>query len=269
MFRNARRAAQIAALGTLLYADNIEIALVDPATVQQRLEQGVLPLNERQEAIQRLFSDAGCAAEEQPVNKRSANVICTLKGTSDDAAIVVGGHFDFVDKGQGIVDDWSGTSLLPSLYQALSGRPRKHTFVFVAFAAEETGLNGSRRYVRNLTPDQRKNVRAFVNLECLGLSAPKVWLQRAARDLVTWLQDASMGLGLHLEGVNLDNVGWDDSFPFTEKKIPVITVHSVTQQTFPILHTARDQVSAINPALYYDTYRLVSVYLAHLDGKLP
>jgi Zn-dependent M28 family amino/carboxypeptidase len=35
-----------------------------------------------------------------------------------DSEIIVGGHFDFVDHGQGIVDDWSGVALLPSLYEA-------------------------------------------------------------------------------------------------------------------------------------------------------
>ena len=67
-----------------------------------------------------------------------------------------------------MVDDWSGVSLLPSLFQALRGRPREHTYVFVAFGAEERGLVGSSLYVRSLAPEQKALIRAFVNLANLS-----------------------------------------------------------------------------------------------------
>jgi Zn-dependent M28 family amino/carboxypeptidase len=69
--------------------------------------------------------------------------------------VIVGGHFDFAEHGSGIVDDWSGASLLPSLYEALKAEPRRHTFLFVAFAEEELGLIGSRRYVKAMVPEKR------------------------------------------------------------------------------------------------------------------
>jgi 8-oxo-dGTP pyrophosphatase MutT (NUDIX family) len=67
----------------------------------------------RQTAVRALFEEAGCQVEEQRVSRSSANVICKLRGESD-STIVVGGHFGLVD-------------------------------VFVAFAEEETGLEGSSR----------------------------------------------------------------------------------------------------------------------------
>jgi hypothetical protein len=45
-------------------------------------------------------------------------------------------------------------------------------------------------------------------------------------------------LGVPPTGVNVDNVGDDDSHPFLDARIPVITIHSVTQETFPILHSS-------------------------------
>ena len=92
------------------------------------------------------------------------------------STIVIGGHFDYADQGKGIVDDWSGASLLPSLYQSLKEQKRKHTYVFVAFAAEERGLVGSTYFVKNLSTDQKASLRAFLNLECLGLTPVKVWI---------------------------------------------------------------------------------------------
>ena len=71
------------------------------------------------------------------------------------------------------MDDWSGTSLLPSLYTALKEQKRRHTYVFVAFASEERGLVGSAYFVKKLSAEQKSSLRAFVNLECLGLTRSK------------------------------------------------------------------------------------------------
>ena len=156
-------------------AQKLEIDLVVENLIRDRLASGEVVHNEREPQIRRLLEDVGCVVEEQPIDKKSANVICTLAGETK-STIVIGGHFDFVERGRGMVDDWSGTSMLPSLYQALKGRPRKHTYVFVAFAGEERGLVGSKRFVKNLTTDQKLVIRAFVNLECLGLTPTKIWL---------------------------------------------------------------------------------------------
>jgi hypothetical protein len=40
------------------------------------------------------------------------------------------------------------------------------------------------------------------------------------------------------------------------------------QQTVPILHSDSDNLSAIRVDDYYDSYHLIPVYLAYLDGKL-
>jgi hypothetical protein len=122
--RRISRAVSVAALFTgLCLAEKIEVDLVPETMVKNRLTRGEVRHKERQAAIQDLFSEAGCSVEEQRIDRSSANVICTLPGQTS-STIVVGGHFDFVDRGKGMVDDWSGTSLLPSLYQSLKSRPR-------------------------------------------------------------------------------------------------------------------------------------------------
>ena len=60
-----------------------------------------------------------------------------------DSLIIVGGHFDLAESGRGVVDNWSGSSLLPSLYQSLKSVPRRHNFVFVGFTDEEKGMVGN------------------------------------------------------------------------------------------------------------------------------
>ena len=245
----------------------ISADLVKPEVIQSRLEAGAVKASERQDAIEQLFTHVGCAIQEQRVDKKSANVICTLPGETS-STITIAGHFDFVELDTGIIDDWSGTSLLPSLYQALKSRKRRHTYVFVAFTKEEAGLVGSSRYVKNLSAQEKGATRAFVNLECLGVSPAKVWESRSAPALLSRLLELGGALGMPVKGVNVEQVGMDDTFSFSPAKIPVITIHSLTQETFGLLHSKRDQLSAIRPGDYYDTYKLVALYLAYLDTKL-
>ena len=72
---------------------------------------------------------------------------------------------------------------------------------------------------------------------------------------------------LPLGGVSIDQVGDTDSHPFVSNKIPTVDFHSITQDTLSILHSPRDNGSAINLENYYETYRLIAAYLVTLDMK--
>ncbi len=235
--------------------------------LRQRLEAGSVPLKARQSLVREMFEQTGCQLAEQPVTKKFSNVVCTLPGQIH-STIIVGAHYDFADEGRGIVDDWTGAALLPLLYEALKERSRKHSFQFVAFAAEERGLVGSKFFVQHMTAEQRGNTKALVNLECPGLTPPKVWVSRSAPVLVNRLSDIANSIQVPLQGINVDKVGDDDTHPFLNKKIPVISIHSVTSETLPILHSRRDNLNAVRLDDYFDAYRLVAFYLAFLDETL-
>lgn len=168
-------------------AEGLQLTLVSRDLVGERLREGNVRGKERQALVERLFKEAGCDTTLQAIDKRSANVICDLPGETN-STLIVGAHFDFADEGQGIVDDWSGVSMLASLYQALKSNVPKHSYEFVAFAGEERGLLGSRRYVKELGARSNFVPQAFINLECLGLTTPtcpsldsrggKRWLKR-------------------------------------------------------------------------------------------
>ncbi|MBS1858214.1 MAG: M28 family peptidase [Acidobacteria bacterium] len=240
--------------------------------IQQRLAAVPYQEGERRALLESMFHEAGCdgdALTTLKVPHASPDLICTLPGTEPDAgAIVVGGHYDHASVGRGAVDDWSGAALLPSLYQSLKADGRRHRIVFIAFSAEETGLNGSAAYVRKLTKEERAEVRAMINLECLGLAPPRVWASRADKRLLSAYAAVAHAIGIDAAGMNVDQVGDDDSRPFLNAKIPVLTIHSVTQETLRILHSPGDQVAAIHPEDYFTTYKLAATYLAYLDDAL-
>jgi hypothetical protein len=109
----------------------------------------------------------------------------------------------------------------------------------------------------------------MVNLDSLGLSGTKVWVSASDRKLVNLLASVALALRLPVEGVNVERVGFDDAQAFAQKKIPTISIHSITQATLSVLHSPEDTLRTVNPDHYYDTYRLVLAYLAHLDQVLP
>lgn len=81
----------------------------------------------------------------------SFNVIAEKKGSDrPDEIVVVCGHYDSHMNVAGAGDNASGTSIMMELARILSPAPSVRTLRFVAFAAEESGLFGSRHYAKAL-----------------------------------------------------------------------------------------------------------------------
>ena len=257
--------------------------LVIPAEAQvryRRLPQDVISRRlaaapdmqeQRGDYLRQEMLSAGCTAENltnDPVrHQKLPNIICVVPGRTS-RQIVVGAHYDFVPEGRGIVDNWSGAALLPSLIQSLAGEPREHTFIFIAFTGEEKGMLGSKSYTEHLTKEQRAAITAMINMDTLGLSSTKVWATDSSKPLVNALFNVANMIKSPIAVVNVDNIGQSDNDSFREAKIPEICIHSVTQDTLRVLHSHDDQLSAIHPDDYYESYRLLAAYLATIDVAL-
>jgi Zn-dependent M28 family amino/carboxypeptidase len=173
-----------------------------------------------------------------------------------------------VDAGDGVVDNWSGASLLPTLYQGLRTAPTRHTFIFVSFSGEEKGELGSRAYAKNMSDQDVERTSAMVNMDTLGLGPTEVWVSHSDRQLAAAVAAIAQVLKLPISGMNVERVGSTDSEQFARRNIPRITIHSLTQNTWHILHTPRDNLSALRFDDYYDSYHLMAAYLAYLDTML-
>jgi hypothetical protein len=224
---------------------------------------------QRWRKLEDLFRAAGSGDDrlsEQPVpGFRDPNVICVLPGESE-TTIIVGGHFDNVGDGHGVIDNWSGAVLLPALYESLRVSPRKHTFIFVAFAAEEAGLKGSGQYARKMTRGDVARTRAMVNLDCLGLGPTAVLTSAANKMLTDLMIRVAAATKLPLRSCNVQRSGWDaDSF---SGKIPRITLHSITPRTGGVANSFNDNFEAVRWDDYYQSYLLVAMYLAYIDTQL-
>jgi Peptidase family M28 len=240
--------------------------------IEKRLKSFASDNQVRETIIRKWFAESGCVkpnlSEESVRPALPPNVICVMPGETHEV-IVVGAHTDKVPSaGDGIVDNWSGASLLPSLLFSLGTQKRHHTFVLVGFTGEERGLIGSEYYVDHLSQNERAHIEAMVNMDSLGLTPTKVWASHADKALLDALDSVAAASKLPVSTMNVDNLGTTDSESFASYQIPRITLHSVTPQKMHILHSADDELSVIRMDDYYDSYHLIAEYLAYLDGVL-
>ena len=239
--------------------------------VESRLGRYTGNNKQREAMLKQMFTDAGCDDQhiyEQPVKgSKLPNIICTLPGSSEQV-IIVGAHFDRVSEGDGVVDNWSGASLLPSLYEAVKAVPRKHTFIFIGFTDEEQGLVGSSFYARQMSKEQIAATSAMVNMDTLGLASTEIWGSHADKYLNSAIAYVAKQLKVPISSVNVEGIGASaDSESFADRKIPSITIHSLTPQAWQarILHSSKDKLSAMQLDNYYESYRLIAAYIAFLD----
>jgi putative aminopeptidase FrvX len=251
--------------------DNFRYSPVTRDIIETRLKKYQGNDQQREATLKQLFVDAGCDNQhlsEQPVKgSRLPNVVCVLPGTSD-RAIIVGAHFDHISAGDGVVDNWSGAALLPSLYQTVKIKPREHTYIFIGFTDEEKGEVGSHFYARQMTKEQVSETDAMVNMDTLGLAPIEVWANHSDKRLTAALIYIGKRLNLPVTGVSVDQIGASsDSVQFSDRKIASITIHTLTQDSWDahILHSSKDKLSAINLDEYYKNYNLIAAYVVFLD----
>jgi putative aminopeptidase FrvX len=251
-------------------AQSVQYKPVSREAVEARLGRYAGNDHQREATLKQMFGEAGCDEQhvsEQPVKgSKQPNVICVLPGSSDKV-IIVGAHFDHIPRGDGVVDNWSGASLLPSLYESLKIAPRKHTFIFIGFTDEEQGEVGSNFYVRQMTKEQVAATDAMVNMDTLGLAPTEVWASHSDKRLNGAIASVAKQLHVPVSGMNVEQIGSTDSEQFAARKIPSITIHSLTQESWNsrILHTSKDKLSAMKLDDYYESYCLIAAYVAFLD----
>ena len=252
------------------YVLSARASLAPREEIDSRIAVGPKTNAARAAKLAELFSEAGCVApyyREQVVRPgRPPNLICDLPGERP-GVIVVGGHYDKVSEGDGVADNWSGASLLPTLYAGLASTPRRHSYRFIAFTDEELGLVGSIYYVRSLGRSPRRTINAMVNLDVLGLDEASAWLTHADRALYVALGRTALALETKLRAVEIGDVS-TDSEAFRIRRIPSITITSIDPENLDLINGPNDTLDLIDLDRYYATYRLVASFLLVLDDRL-
>jgi hypothetical protein len=250
----------------------ITVDLIDIAPMEQRLQAFPLKNEERQARARLLFEDVKCPKIlEVPLGKKDvpANVVCVFPG-ENQKMIWVGAHFDKVSAGEGKIDNATGVVLLSALAKSLASAPRRHTFVFSAFAEEEKGLLGSAALVKKgiegvKGKELMAGISGMVNIDSVGAGATAVALSSSDKEFVGIAFNLAEQLQLGLRSVNVDQVGQSDGASFQKQGVRVIEFHSLDNSNWQILHSAKDTMEAFRGKEYHETYKLLAFFLAQLD----
>lgn len=155
---------------------------------------------------------------------RVENLVAALPGKSGQK-VVLGGHFDSWDLGQGALDNGLGIAQLfdaARLLQAHSPANR-HAVEIVFFNAEEWGLWGSRDYVKRHDMDA---VRAMLNLDMVG--RPTALNAMGFAELIPLLRAFAADLSSWAFKPEVANKTWlgSDHHPFICEGVPSITFNA-------------------------------------------
>jgi aminopeptidase S len=123
---------------------------------------------------------AGFTTELQAFENREKtkgqNIIVEIPSESKQGIILLGAHYDSVKMGPGINDNASGVALLLELMAQLSQQniKLKHSIHLAFWDSEEVGIAGSQAYVKKLSAEQLKAIKAYINVDMVGTKDPEI-----------------------------------------------------------------------------------------------
>ncbi len=196
----------------------------------------------------------------------SANVIAEIRGAErPDEVVVMGGHFDSWDVGQGAHDDgcscmaaWESLTVL----KQLGLRPRR-TLRVVLWVAEENSGAGGRAYREALGDDVRRHV-AAIEMDG-GCERPTGFGFTAAAGESDPGSQAALaalrGMVAPLAAIDAASVKWGgggaDIEPLMRAGVPGLSIDTVGEHYFDWHHTQADTIDKVSPV---DLRRAVALF---------
>jgi carboxypeptidase Q len=180
----------------------------------------------------------------------SANVIAELKGSEKpDEIVLVGGHFDSWDVGQGAHDDGGGCIIAweaVRLLKELGLKPRR-TIRVVLYTNEENGLRGGNAYRDAYRAELAKHVLAIESDS--GVYHPEGFGLAATAPLQ--VRSNMMEIAKLLSGIGADQIAADgggaDIGPLMREGVIGASLDMDEEHYFDIHHTPADTLDKVNP----------------------
>jgi carboxypeptidase Q len=213
---------------------------------------------------------------QQLPDAESANVIGELRGRDrPDEVVVIGGHIDSWDVGQGAHDDGAGIVTMMEALAVLKklGLQPRRTIRAVLFTNEENGLRGGRAYAEHHKDELARTVLA-IEADSGGftprgftLGAPTAEALARMRtrfvDIISLL--APIGATkLTTEG----HTGGADIAPMAPAGVPQAGLEVDNRTYFDIHHTDADTLDKVDPQQLADDVAAIAV-VAYVVADLP
>lgn len=189
----------------------------------------------------KLNSNCGMKGE-----KSSHSVIGEITGKKDQSVIVVGGHLDSWDVGEGAHDDGAGIVQSIEVLRTFKnlGIKNNHTIRVVCFANEENGVKGGQQYGKTVKEKNEKHLFALES-DAGGFSPRGVAFEMddAKRNQIKSWSPLFLPYGAYdFEG----RYSGTDVYPLKDMGIPTAELVPDSQRYFDIHHTEEDTFEKVN-----------------------
>lgn len=194
-----------------------------------------------QKITAKLNSNCGMKGE-----KLSHSVIGEITGKKDQSVIVVGGHLDSWDVGEGAHDDGAGIVQSIEVLRTFKNLNIKnnHTIRVVCFANEENGVKGGQQYGKTVKEKAEKHLFALES-DAGGFSPRGIALEMddAKRSQIKSWSPLFLPYGAYdFEG----RYSGTDIYPLKDMGIPTAELVPDSQRYFDIHHTEEDTFEKVN-----------------------
>lgn len=205
---------------------------------------------------------------------RSENVIAELVGREKpDEIVVISGHLDSWDVGQGAHDDGGGVVMAMEslrILRALGLRPRR-TIRVVLWTNEEYGASGGQAYAKDHAAELPKHVAAIEADN--GAFDPKGYAfqhadpaaERRGLERLTALLSLLRSVGSDHARAGFSGV---DIYPMSEAGVPLLGHLTDMERFFEIHHTAADTIDKVDPRELADNVATMAV-TAYVLAEMP
>ena len=204
------------------------------------------------------------------------NLIGRIKGESD-RIIVISAHYDHLGKRNGKIyfgadDNASGVAALLYIAQYFKLHQPKHTLVFAAFDAEESGLQGARYFVSSLKPE---SVALNINMDMISRNDKnEIYVSGAThypqlKPVLNRVNEQNNGVALK-QGHDKRNTGpedWtyqSDHGEFHKAGIPFVYFGVEDHKDY---HRHTDMFDKIDTSFYYSVVKLILDFTIEIDHQ--
>ncbi|GEN70945.1 M20/M25/M40 family metallo-hydrolase [Chryseobacterium lathyri] len=225
--------------GAMRYEDKVSKipAVAIGATTADELEA----LLKTQKVTAKLNSNCGMKGE-----KLSHSVIGEITGKKDQNVIVVGGHLDSWDVGEGAHDDGAGIVQSIEVLRTFKkvGIKNNHTIRVVCFANEENGVKGGIQYGKTAKEKNEKHLFA-IESDAGGFAPRGIALEMddvKRNQIKSWA-----GLFIPYGVYNFEGkYSGTDIYPLHDMGVPTAELVPDSQRYFDIHHTEEDTFDKVN-----------------------
>ena len=186
--------------------------------------------------------------------------------------LLVGGHYDTL-RGPGANDNATGIGVALEIARVVSLRPAALPVAFVAFGAEELqpvpGIGqhhfGSRHYVARMSPEARRDLAAYVNVDMVGVGPVVYCIRMSIGPRDGTLRCVREGVRLGIATREIVTPDWSDNGSFLRAGLNAASLWTGEQPC--CLHSPRDTIERVQPDAVARAGRLALAILRSFSAR--